>query len=90
MKLDVASITNDNAAALVEHGLHAIRGGDRSFDLSAVQSVDSAALALLLAWQREARAHGAALALTGVPAQVASLAKLYGVESLVGAHDLTS
>lgn len=90
MKLDVTSITNDNAAALVERGLGAIRSGDRSFDLSAVQSVDSAALALLLAWQREALAHGAALALTGVPAQIGSLAKLYGVESLVGAHDLTS
>ena len=57
MKLDVTSITNDNAAALIETGGQAIRSGDLTIDLSAVKQVDSAAVALLLQWQRGAGRH---------------------------------
>jgi phospholipid transport system transporter-binding protein len=84
MKLDVDSITNENAAALLERGLAAVRDGDVTFDLSGVGAVDSAAVALLLAWQREAAARGTRLVLTGVPEGLAGLAQLYGVQSLLG------
>lgn len=85
MKIDAASISNENAAALLAAGIGAIRAGDAEFDLSAVRQVDSSAVALLLAWQREAQAHGARLALSGLPAALRSLAKLYGVDELIPA-----
>lgn len=85
MKLDVASISNENAAALLAAGVEAIRAGDADFDLSAVRQVDSSAVALLLAWQREAQARGARITLSGLPAAVKSLAALYGVDELIPA-----
>lgn len=84
MRLDVARMTTDNASALLARGVEAIRAGDVEFDLSAVAEVDSAAVALLLAWRREAQAGGTALAFKGVPAGLSSLARLYGVDELLG------
>lgn len=86
MKLEVARISNDNVVALLERGLAAIRGGDLAIDLSPVKECNSAAVAMVLAWQREARARGAALKLTGLPENLQSLAQLYGVEALVNGH----
>lgn len=84
MKLDAASITNDNATALLPAGVEAIRAGDTVIDLGAVREVDSAAVALLLAWQREAQAAGSSLQFAAVPDGIASMAKLYGVDALLG------
>ena len=84
MKLDVDSITTDNATALLERGRAAIRSGDLAFDLSAVTVVDSAAVALLLAWQREAAVNNARITLANVPPALSSLASLYGVDTLLG------
>ncbi len=84
MKLDTGSITLDNAAALLPVGIDVIRGGDTVIDLAQVREVDSAAVALLIAWQREAQAAGITLDFAGVPEGVASLAKLYGVSALLG------
>jgi phospholipid transport system transporter-binding protein len=83
VKVEASSITMENAAALVDAGVAAIARGDTQFDLSAVGNVDSAAVALLLAWRRAARAQGKPLTLTGVPPGLTSLARLYGVESLL-------
>jgi phospholipid transport system transporter-binding protein len=49
-----------------------------------ITAADSAAVALLLAVRRRAAAQGARLAFTGVPAALASLAALYGVEEMLG------
>ncbi len=84
MKIDSASFTNANAAALAEQGCAALRAGETTFDLSAVKEVDSATVATLLAWRRTAQELGVTLRLTGVPAAVASLATLYGVDGLLG------
>jgi phospholipid transport system transporter-binding protein len=84
MKVESEQITNANAAALLEAGRAAIRGGDLAFDLGSVRQVDSAAVALLLAWQREAAAMNARIALTDVPPALTSLASLYGVDGLLG------
>lgn len=84
MKLAATDMTNDTAAALLDAGRAAIRGGDVSFDLGAVKQVDSAAVALLLAWQREGQAAGARITLSNVPPALTSLASLYGVDALLG------
>jgi phospholipid transport system transporter-binding protein len=83
MKLDTDRIINSNAASLLQVGEAAIRGGDSNFDLSSVQRIDSSAVALLLEWQRIAHARGLQLQLRGIPASLRSLAKLYGVDSLI-------
>ena len=83
MKIEADRIVNANAASLLQLGLTAIGNGDSRFDLSAVKRTDSAAVALLLAWQRAAHASGLHLELEGVPASLCSLASLYGVASLI-------
>jgi phospholipid transport system transporter-binding protein len=87
MKLDVARVSNDNVVECLERGLAAIRGGDTVFDLSAVRECNSAAVAMVLAWQREAHERAATLQLVGVSANLVSLAKLYDVEEYFGAKD---
>ena len=83
MKLAVTSITNANAGEVLVEGAAAMARGDFDFDLGAVTEVDTAAVALLLEWQRQALARGGRLRLHGVPADVASLAALYGVDRLI-------
>jgi phospholipid transport system transporter-binding protein len=87
MNIDATSVTNANADDLLAAGSAAIARGEFAFDLSAVREVDSAAVALLLAWQRQAIAAGGRLLLAGVPADVVSLARLYGVDGLLGLGD---
>jgi len=88
MRIESTSITNANAGELLAAGTTAIAGGDFDFDLAAVTEVDTAAVALLLEWQRQAVAQGRRLSLIGVPADITSLAGLYGVDGLLdlGAH----
>lgn len=83
MRITARSITNANAGEILAEGAAAIASGDFAFDLAAVAEVDSAAVALLLEWQRQAVARGSRLRLTGVPADISSLAKLYGVAVLL-------
>jgi phospholipid transport system transporter-binding protein len=83
VKLEVTSITNQNAASLVEKGLAAIGAGDAVIDLAGVEAVDSAAVALLLAWQRAASQQGKRLTFQNVPPGISSLAELYDVDSLL-------
>lgn len=57
---------------------------DVSVDLSAVSEADSAALALLLCWERRARQGGGhALSWCRLPAALAALAGLCGVDRLL-------
>ena len=82
MKIDVDRIVTANAASLLHLGEAAIAGGDCQIDLSAVKRCDTSAVALLLAWQRAARARGTRLELRGIPPALHSLATLYGVDAL--------
>jgi phospholipid transport system transporter-binding protein len=88
MNVDATSITNANVGELLAVGSAAIARGDLAFDLKSVTEVDTAAVALLLEWQRQAIAQGSRLALSSVPADIASLARLYGVDELLdlGGH----
>lgn len=77
-------LTMRTAQAWRRRGREAIAAGARRVDFSAVTEADSAALAVLLDWRRLAAADGkGVLSLAGLPAGLASLAELYGIESLL-------
>lgn len=83
-------MTIANARALAEQGSALIAqladGDDLVVDLQDVREVDSAALAIVFAWQRELQAKGRRLRLDNAPASVVSLAGMYGVTDLVPAE----
>jgi phospholipid transport system transporter-binding protein len=83
VKIETERIDNTNAASLLHSGQAAISSGDVRFDLSQVKRCDSSAVALVLAWERAARARGMRLELQGIPPSLHSLATLYGVDSLI-------
>ncbi len=77
------SLTLANARAVLGEGLRAIAAGQAEIDLSRLGTVDSSAVATLLAWKRAAAARNASLALTNAPSSLQSLAGLYGVDRLL-------
>lgn len=76
-------LTVDTAASVLESSRKAAWPKSGIVDLSGVDSVDSAAVAVLLAWRRRASIEGIELSFTGVPASLSALGKLYGVEELI-------
>ena len=63
----------------------ALRAGDRSqLDLAGVRNCDSAGLACVLAVLAEARRRGQAVSLLHVPDGLRTLARVSGVEALLG------
>lgn len=54
-----------------------------AIDFSAITEVDSSAVALLLEWRREAARRGKGLYFVNLPANLLSLAELYGVTGLI-------
>jgi phospholipid transport system transporter-binding protein len=75
-----------NARALLERGLAEFRGQrELDVDLSGVTAADGAGLAVLLSWVERARATGQVLRFAGLPAQLSAIAKVCGVESMLGA-----
>jgi|SRR5471032_1838814 len=79
----LTSLTVLNATAALERGLAAIKAGQTVFDLREVTTVDSAAVSVMLSWQRAAKDAGSHLELRNLPPALQSLTKLYGVCSLV-------
>ena len=77
------TLTVENATAALERGLAAIKDGQTVFDLGCIQSADSSAVAVLLAWQRAARKNGTTLAYTNMPASLKGLTSLYGVDDFL-------
>jgi phospholipid transport system transporter-binding protein len=77
------ALTLANARVVLGEGLRAIAAGQAEIDLSRLGTVDSSAVATLLAWKRAAAARNAPLALTNAPASLQSLAGLYGVTELL-------
>lgn len=68
-----------NAVTVSEAGLSAIHAGTDHIDMSPLQMVDSSAVAVMLAWQRQAQALNRRLQFIGVPASLLSLISLYGL-----------
>lgn len=77
------SLTNRNAAAVLRDAAARVAQGEAQVDCSALGQVDSSAVAVMLALHRDASARGQALAFVGVPQQLAALASLYGVDTLL-------
>ncbi|KAB7623831.1 lipid asymmetry maintenance protein MlaB [Alkalilimnicola sp. S0819] len=59
------------------------RGPELVLDLSGVRRSDSAGLALLAEWTRQARQHGLSLHYRGMPEQMRALARVSGLERLL-------
>lgn len=76
-----------NARSLLEAGRHCLRSGHLNelvvLDLVAVAEVDSSALSVVLAWLRTAAERSIRLRLANPPANLISLATLYGVAELL-------
>ena len=76
-------VTLSNVRALLEEGREQLKAGVRTIDLGEVTELDSSLLAVLLAWQREARAANVALVVERLPQGLETIARLYGVEALL-------
>jgi phospholipid transport system transporter-binding protein len=72
------------SAALGSGVTAAARGMRLVVDASALQELDTAALAVLLQARRDAQARGVELVVEGAPPQLRRIAALYGVEALLG------
>ncbi len=82
-----ASLTHASAKAALEAGRRQIAAGATAVDCASLAQFDSSALAVLLAWRRTALARGANLEIVNLPAGLASLARAYGVDTLLsGRH----
>lgn len=81
--LSLDALTFQSASGALEQGITAIAAGETVFDLGGVSAADSSGVAVLLAWQRRARAAGQRLSFINVPENVQKLAALYGVDSLL-------
>ncbi|ALD91732.1 NTP binding protein involved in toluene tolerance [Cupriavidus gilardii CR3] len=77
------SLTNRNAAAVLREAAARVAQGEAQVDCSTLGQVDSSAVAVMLALHRDASARGRTLSFVGVPQQLAALASLYGVDTLL-------
>lgn len=77
-RLDIATVPS-----LFESGLQQLADEDLLVDFSKVDSVDSAAVSLLLGWSRAAQRSQRELRVVGLPDDLLSLARLYGVDGLL-------
>lgn len=80
------NLTQAEATRLLREGEAAVQGGCQVFDLAGARQVDSAALSLMLCWQRRALALDKPLSFRHIPESLSSLADLYGVADLIGAE----
>lgn len=78
-----ATLTHATASAAYQAGLARIAAGASRVDCAPLAQFDSSALAVLLGWRRAAAERGAALEVVNLPAQLASLAAAYGVDTLL-------
>jgi phospholipid transport system transporter-binding protein len=76
-------VTLSNVAGVLEEGRQHLEEGVRQVDLAGVTEMDSALLALLLAWLRDAKAHRRELAFLNLPESLQTIARLYGVDQLL-------
>ena len=77
-------VTLANVGAVLADGLLQLDEDRLTVDLAGVTELDSSLLAALLAWTRAAQARGKSLAFANLPEGLQTLARLYGVEPLLG------
>jgi len=78
------AVTFDTVPELNSAAEEHFRQGAAAVDFAAVTEVDSAAVSLLLEWRRSALAGNRRIEFTNLPANLKSLATLYGVADLLG------
>ena len=76
-------VTIDNAHAVLAEGLKLFDRDGLVVDLSQLEEVDSSAISLVLEWLRAAQRSQRALSFVNLPANLTSLASLYGVLDLI-------
>ena len=79
------ALTLENAQRFVDAAAGLPLPASGEIDLAGVEDADSSALAVLLAIKRRALREGRTVAFRGMPASIVSLARVYGIESLVDA-----
>ena len=77
------ALTFASVAAVLREGSAVIRQGVRTVDLGEVGELDSSALALMLAWMREAKQQNRDLQFANLPQGLTTIARLYGVADLL-------
>jgi phospholipid transport system transporter-binding protein len=73
----------DNANTILSERQAVDRVGDLEVDFSAVTDVDTAALSLVMEWQRRALASNCKISFANMPENLNSLAALYGVADFI-------
>lgn len=81
-----ASLTFNNAKSALTAGLQAIAAGQTEIDFAGVVTVDSAAVATMLAWRRAAISRALPLVFNNLPENLCNLISLYDVTSLIRVH----
>ncbi|HZW25248.1 MAG TPA: STAS domain-containing protein [Gallionella sp.] len=76
-------LTIETVPALFESGLQHLAEEDLLVDMAQVEVVDSAAVSMLLGWSRAAQRGRRTLRVSGLPADLLSLATLYGVADML-------
>ncbi|MDQ3268561.1 MAG: STAS domain-containing protein [Pseudomonadota bacterium] len=76
-------LTIETVTSLFKNGLQTSGETPLVVDLAQVETVDSAAVSLLLAWLREAQRSSVKLCFAHVPENLLSLARLYGVVEML-------
>jgi phospholipid transport system transporter-binding protein len=76
-------LTVDTVARVLADTSPQDRAAAEVVDLAGVTEVDSAAIALAIAWLREARAGGRTIRFDNLPPAMAKLARLYAVADLI-------
>ncbi|PRC94013.1 STAS domain-containing protein [Solimicrobium silvestre] len=71
--------THENATQQLAAGLAAIDAGQSAFAFNQTNSIDSSAVACMLAWQRHAQQRGVKLEFQQLPINLTNLIALYGV-----------
>ncbi len=69
--------------AVYEAGLQELIEADLTVDWAGVEAVDSAAVSMLLGWARAAQSKQRTLKVANLPADLLSLADLYGVADML-------
>jgi len=78
----------DNANLILNQSNSFQMSGEIEVDFSDVRSVDTAALSLILEWQRRAVASKCTIKFANLPVNLSSLADLYGIRKFIplGTH----
>lgn len=79
------AVNVDTAGSVLRELQPALEQGVHTLDFSAVESVDSSAIALVFSAMRQTNAAGRTLTCVGLPDSFRTLAELYGVSELLPA-----